>query len=143
MSAPSSPPRTRGSAFRRAGSASSHLRISDAERADVVDRLSKHYGDGRLNQAEFNERVDQAMKAKTRSDLSGLFADLPDIEESGAVASHPNERPHHHTLVLVLVVVFAAVAGRALMAVLSPWWLIVGLLAFLLLHYGRSHHHRD
>jgi hypothetical protein len=141
MSAPNSPPRSRGPAFtRRAGYSSSHLRISDAERAEVVDRLSKHYSEGRLDQAEFNQRVDQATRAKTRADLHGLFADLPETEESGEVVSQPDERPQHHILLIVLVIVIAAAAGRALMATFSPWWLVIGLLAFLFLHYGPARH---
>ena len=54
------------------------MRISDAERAEVSDRLSKHYGDGRLDETEFSKRLDQAMHAVTQSDLNGLFDDLPD-----------------------------------------------------------------
>lgn len=57
------------------------MRASDAERADVADRLSRHYQDGRLDQAEFNERLDRAMNAKTRADFGGLFADLPDLPD--------------------------------------------------------------
>ena len=57
------------------------MRASDAERADVADRLSRHYQDGRLDQAEFNERLDRAMNAKTRADFNGLFADLPDLPD--------------------------------------------------------------
>ncbi len=34
-----------------------HLRVSDAERQAVTDRLAEHFGDGRLDQAEFDERV--------------------------------------------------------------------------------------
>jgi Domain of unknown function (DUF1707) len=54
------------------------LRIGDAERAEVTDRLARHYGDGRLDQDEFNERLDKAMRATTVADLAGLLADLPD-----------------------------------------------------------------
>lgn len=147
MAASGSPPRARGSAFsRRAGYASPNLRISDAERAEVTDRLSKHYSDGRLDQTEYNERVDQALRAKTRADVSGLFADLPEIDEAGApVASQPSEhpRPHHHILLLVLVGVIAVVAGRALMATFLPWWLLIGVVAFLLLRHGPPQRHRD
>ena len=135
-SASSSRPRARGSAFTRRGSAGSHLRISDSERADVIDRLSGHYADGRLDQAEFNERVDQATRAKTRSDLSGLFADLPETEESAGPAAQPGERPQHHILLIVAFVVIAVVAAKALMAALTPWWLVIGLGVFLLLRYG-------
>ena len=67
---------------RRAGHAD--LRISDAERAEVADLLATHYGDGRLDQAEFEQRLDQAMRARTYGDLSGLFADLPPTPAAGA-----------------------------------------------------------
>jgi GntR family transcriptional regulator len=54
-----------------------HLRVSDAEREAVTDRLAEHFAAGRLDQAEFDDRVERAMSAKTRADLSGLFAGLP------------------------------------------------------------------
>jgi GntR family transcriptional regulator len=60
-----------------------HLRLSDAEREAVTDRLAEHFAAGRLDQAEFDDRVGRAMSAKTRADLSGLFAGLP---ETGAPA---------------------------------------------------------
>ena len=46
-----------------------------------TDRLAEHFADGRLDQAEFDERVSRAMNAKTRADLSGLFADLPETHQ--------------------------------------------------------------
>ena len=60
-----------------------HLRVSDADRQAVTDRLSQHFADGRLDQAEFDDRVGRAMSAKTRGDLRELFADL---SETGAPA---------------------------------------------------------
>jgi Flp pilus assembly protein TadB len=88
MPASASPPWTTsqsGNGYRRhSRSGGSDLRASDAERAEVADRLSKHYQEGRLDQAEFNERMDRAMNAKTRGEFAGLFADLPDLpEDSG------------------------------------------------------------
>ena len=61
-----------------------HMRVSDAERQAVADRLAEHFSSGRLDQAEFDERVGKAMSAKTRADLNGLFDDLP---ETGAPAA--------------------------------------------------------
>ena len=55
----------------RAAYGNPSMRISDAERAEVSDRLSQHYGDGRLDEAEFGKRLDQAMHAVTQSDLDG------------------------------------------------------------------------
>src|SRR5690349_21906090 len=99
-----------------AGPASPQMRISDADRADVADRLSKHYSDGRLDQAEFNERLDRAMKAKTQSDLNGLFNDLPAAEDPGKEVRPrstppPRRRPRHRIIGLVLIIVIAAVIG--------------------------------
>ena len=74
-------PWMRGSDARRRAryaDATAHLRVSDAERNAVADRLAQHYGDGRLDQAELDERLGRAMSAKTRADLDGLLADLPD-----------------------------------------------------------------
>jgi Domain of unknown function (DUF1707) len=134
MSAPSSPIWLLAATRRRVSY--SDLRISDAERAEVTDLLSRHYGDGRLDQAEFNERLDQAMSAKTYRDLGGLFADLPrtetadSSEASAAVARnphrHPNLRDLSRGLFVILVVLIAAAAGRALVWSLHPWvWIAI------------------
>src|SRR6266700_2012821 len=68
-----------------------HMRVSDAERQAVADRLAEHFSSGRLDQPEFDERVGRAMSAKTRADLNGLFDDLP---ETGApAATDPTGQP--------------------------------------------------
>jgi Domain of unknown function (DUF1707) len=65
-----------------------HIRVSDAERNSVAELLGQHYADGRLDQAEFDDRVSRTMAAKTRGDLTGLFDDLPETE-TGAGAGGP------------------------------------------------------
>src|SRR5215831_4290211 len=75
------------SSGRRASQANPNVRVSHAERTEVTDGLSKHYADGRLDEEEFNERLDRAMKAKTRSDLDGVFDDLPEPQGSGPTAA--------------------------------------------------------
>jgi Domain of unknown function (DUF1707) len=137
------------------------MRISDADRADVADRLSKHYSDGRLDQAEFDERVDQAMRAKTQGDLNGLFTDLPPVEEPGKPEKVSNvqrtgnpgkRRPVRRTLGLILIVLVAIIVGHALTVPFFPFvghalalpfilggglfwspvvWLVIGILVFL------------
>src|SRR2546430_1328213 len=57
------------------------MRVSDAERDAVVTELGEHFGQGRLDQAEFDERVTKALSARTGRDLSGLLADLPPARE--------------------------------------------------------------
>ncbi len=69
------------------------LRVSDAERADMADRLARHYGDGRLDQAEFNARLDKALRATTVADLAGLLADLPDGQRVPLLSPVPDDGP--------------------------------------------------
>ena len=155
MSAQRSARWTRGSAF-RAGFANPQMRVSDAERAEVADRLSKHYSDGRLDQAEFNERLDRAMRAKTQADLSGIFTDLPVIEEPGKPEKPEkvvrqrdgrprNGRPLRRTVGLILIVVVAIIVAHALTPPFLPFfwptwspvtWLLIGLIVFLWLRHG-------
>lgn len=53
------------------------LRIGDAERDAAIAALARHFADGRLTQAEHEERTSLALKAKTGADLRALFTDLP------------------------------------------------------------------
>lgn len=69
-------------------------RIGDAERQAAVDALSEHFVAGRLNDAEFNERMDAAMQARTAADLWPLFSDLPRLEATG-----PGTSPESQALV--------------------------------------------
>lgn len=54
------------------------LRIGDAERDRAVAALGDHFVAGRLTQDEFEERSEQATKARYDDELAPLFADLPD-----------------------------------------------------------------
>jgi len=121
------------------------LRVSDAERLAVADRLAEHFGDGRLDQAEFDERVGRAMSAKTRADLSGLFDDLPETG-APAVPARPRRRHRHPLLVLVLFILLIVAAAHAVAWAMMPW-LWVGFLAVVLLFatgaVGRSRASQD
>lgn len=55
------------------------LRVSDAERAHVVEVLQKAIGRGLLTLDEFTERTDTALAAKTRAELNAVLVDLPGI----------------------------------------------------------------
>jgi hypothetical protein len=66
-----------------------HIRVSDAERNSVAELLGQHYADGRLDQAEFDDRIGRTMAAKTRGDLAGLFDDLPEAGLTGAGPAGP------------------------------------------------------
>jgi len=52
-------------------------RASDRERDAVVQRVQEAFADGRLGDAEFDERMRAALTALTHADLDMLTADLP------------------------------------------------------------------
>ena len=68
------------------------MRVGDAERDAAANELREHFASGRLTQDELNERLDRTFAAKTRGDLTGLFADLPSSTWQNAAAG-PTARP--------------------------------------------------
>jgi hypothetical protein len=113
------------------------MRVSDADRSDVADRLARHYGDGRLDQAEFDDRLSRAMTAKTVADFQGLFDDLPDLprevsDTAGQVPGSPSpaasctavrRQRHGNTLLgklllVTLMIIGVSVAWHAV----TDWW---------------------
>ena len=134
------------------------VRVSQAERDEVVNVLAGHYADGRLSLGEYEERVATALAATIGRDLDALFTDLPSGTPTTAAATAPAPvapppfpaspgRPawasrRRPPVPLVLVVV-------ALGIFVTPW-------AFFLLfpvlggashggrhHYGHHHGHRS
>jgi hypothetical protein len=137
------------------------MRVSDAERAEVADQLAQHYADGRLDQAELDERLTRTMSAKTRADLTGITDDLP--EAGGRPASRTSayparsratppapraRRPWPRALLIVLLVAVVATTWHGLVS-FWPWswfgfgfgpWLWIALLAFCWLRFGPRRH---
>jgi len=131
----------------RGPDADQHMRVSDAERQEVADRLAEHFASGRLDQAEFDDRVGRAMSAKTRADLGGLFADLP---ETGApvVPEHPRYRRRgRHPVLLLALIIALIVAGTHVVPWIVGSWLWLGLFVLVVLfltgHLGRHHDRQD
>ena len=123
------------------------MRASDDERNAVADTLSRHYAEGRLDEAEFKSRLDTAMSATTRGDLNGLFHDLPRLPSEPP----PPPPPHRKILPVLLLVAFLAVVAGATIA-FSPLphvpWLLIAVVGFVLWRRaagrpGRHHHHHD
>lgn len=156
MPAPSSPPSgpPPGRASSRASYANPNMRISDAERTEVADRLSLHYSDGRLDQEEFDRRLHQAMSAVTQADLNGLFADLPDATQAGTATAPPQGRGRPQTaqpggelvrrpprrltsrvLGLLLIILVAVAVSHALTAMVP--WAVVAVIVLLILVFRR------
>jgi Domain of unknown function (DUF1707) len=158
------PLRTRGYGTRQRATDAT-MRVSDAERAEVADQLAQHYGDGRLDQAELDERLSRAMGAKTHSDLAGITADLPHLDprpgsrparaSSGYPPAPRSRRPRSRVLPTVLLIVLAVVAWHAVTPFFwapfwhwpglwlgSAWWLWIALLIFCWLRFGPRRHRR-
>lgn len=82
MSAPSEPDRR------------PEVRIGDREREQAVTHLGTAFGEGRLDLAEYDERLALAYTAKTASDLLHLTADLPlATREVGAAGTVSDTAP--------------------------------------------------
>ena len=128
-----------------------NMRVSDADRSEVADRLSRHYADGRLDQAEFDERISKTMAAKTRGDLAGLFDDLPDPHPGPAGApgaagpggpTAPYIRPRRRSgvfrslILLAIVIIVCSTAWHAMNSFFFfniPWFPIAVIVAIVLL----------
>jgi hypothetical protein len=70
-------------------SSSPALRASDADRDRVIEVLRAAVADGRLDPAEFDERLDAALAARTIDALAPLTADLIAAPGSHAALSLP------------------------------------------------------
>ena len=128
-----------------------HIRVSDAERNAVADQLGAHYADGRLDEAELDERINQTMAAKTRGDLAGLFDDLPDPGPAGAPETAGPGGPGGLTvpyarrrrggvlrpLILLAIVIVLASASWHAMDTFSffaiPWFPIAAIVAIVVI----------
>src|SRR5215471_11437288 len=75
---------------RRAMDDRQHMRASDADRQEVVDRLAAALEEGRLKMDEYAERMGLAYEAVTYGDLAALSADLP---QAGEVAKREAAPP--------------------------------------------------
>ncbi len=114
------------------------LRVGDAERNRVVDVLSQHFTDGRLDATELKDRLDQAMGAKTRADLSGLLTDLPPLAPPPAP---PPSRCRRAAMCAALVL-FLLVVSVPWERMPWPWvpripWVAVGVVGFVLWRTSR------
>jgi hypothetical protein len=69
------------------------MRVGDAEREAVAQRLQQAFAERRLDDGEFDERMRAALTARTSADLDTLTADLPAPASSGAVTTRPAAPP--------------------------------------------------
>jgi hypothetical protein len=115
------------------------LRIGDAERDRAISELGDHFAAGRLTTEEFEQRVDQAIRARFNDDLEPLLVDLPRTAEP-SVESQSNHRSDPYLAwspvlwFAPLLVVCAVVAAVILSA---PWLVWMFLWVFLITGFFR------
>jgi Domain of unknown function (DUF1707)/Domain of unknown function (DUF4190) len=74
------------------------MRAADADRDNVVEFLAGAYTEGRLTKDEYDERLEQALSARTYGDLDLLVTDLP-----AARASLEPKEPRTNSLAIASV----------------------------------------
>src|SRR4029453_7601639 len=103
------------------------LRVSQAERDEVVKVLAGHFADGRLTVEEYEERVEAALGARTGRDLEPLLAELPGADPPRAPPPTPRGREPRSMRPPQIPVRLLAVAGVVVLAIATgPWalWLL-------------------
>ena len=106
-----------------------NLRASDADRDATADRLREHHTDGRLDQDEFQERLERCFAAKTAGELAELTRDLPDDTARhraggrtrfGLLGGLP--------MIPIVPIILAIVAIHLIVGVASGLWILFPLL---------------
>ncbi len=130
---------------RRSSSSDPNMRVSDAERTEMADTLSKHYADGRLDDGEFKVRLDKAMGAKTRGDLNGLLVDLPLVHAEQTPRRPGVLRRAWFAFTVLAVVALTIAVATSVVTYHVPWFLVAVVLFIVWRSSGRrhSHHHHD
>jgi hypothetical protein len=87
-----------------------NLRAGDEDRERIAERLRKSHAEGRLDLAEFQQRLESCYDAKTFGQLSELVRDLPRQEEPSQGRS-----PRHWRLtpLLPLLVAFVLISAAS------------------------------
>jgi Domain of unknown function (DUF1707)/Domain of unknown function (DUF4190) len=101
-----------------------NMRASTADRERVIDVLKAAFAEGRLTQDECEERVGQALSARTYAELAPLTADLPAgslVPRLPGYQMPPPSRPMNKLAVASLVI--------ALMPVIPLLAVFTGLIA--------------
>ncbi|WUJ72470.1 DUF1707 domain-containing protein [Kribbella soli] len=102
------------------------VRIGDAERDQAVSLLSDHFVAGRLTQAEFEERSEQATKSRYGDELEPLFDDLPTSTELQVAQRSPagvRRRPGPPPPILMLMPFLMIGLVISSLALAAPWLL--------------------
>jgi hypothetical protein len=112
------------------------MRAGDADRQQVVEKLGRHLGEGRLTMDEFDERVVQAHAAVYLDELPPLTADLPEPPAPLPARTPAVRRPGPPPAVAAVLLVLAA-AWSVSLVVYGVAPILPLILAFLFLRHQR------
>jgi hypothetical protein len=133
-----------------------HIRVSDADRERVADRLREHFAEGRLSTDELDERIEATLSAKTFAELRRVTADLPDpgpapgpgrpappwVRRRGFAMRH--RRPRLLPLALLVLIAALVIPGAgwlliAFVKVVLLFWLVASVAAIFAAARFRRH----
>ncbi|MDX6279225.1 MAG: hypothetical protein QOH03_296 [Kribbellaceae bacterium] len=115
------------------------LRIGDTERDRAVEQLSDHFVAGRLTQEEFEERSDQATKARYVDEVELLFADLPELETTQPGRTRRSRAGAPSPLMFVIPILMIGLVASAVVLA-APW--LLWMLFWVAMLSGPARHHR-
>ena len=120
-----------------------NLRASDADREATADRLRQHHTDGRLDQDEFQERLDKCFAAKTVGELNELTRDLPgDLARSGGRGRTGFGLLGSLRMIPIVPIILAIVAIHLIFGVVGGLWILIPLFFLArFMFFGRGLRH--
>src|SRR5262249_44505194 len=90
-----------------------NIRAADADRERIAEQLRRCHAEGRLDMAEFQERIERCYAAKTHGQLGELVRDLPRHEQERSLARHaPSRLPLFPLIPLLIALAVLAAATR-------------------------------
>jgi hypothetical protein len=138
-----------------------HIRVSDADRERVADRLREHFAEGRLSADELDDRIAATLGAKTFAELRRVTKDLPDPERAADAPAGPGRgypppwarrggfamrrrRPRFLPLLLLLLILALVIPGAgwllvAAVKVVLLFWLVASVAAIFAAVRFRRH----
>ena len=102
------------------------LRVSDAEREAVAERLRQATAEGRLTPEELEERLGRALGALTRGELDPVVADLPAPRRRprGSSRRRPELAAFASTALLLVAIWALSGGGYFWPAWVLVWWAV-------------------
>ncbi|WP_328397638.1 DUF1707 SHOCT-like domain-containing protein [Nocardia sp. NBC_00416] len=132
---------------------STGTRASDAERDRIVRDLSRHMEDGRIDLAEYDQRVAQVYQTATREELTAVLADLPALSSASTMKSRSRfpiwqriEASAWLAVGLLVLVIWAAISLSVgaftyfwPIWVIGPWGAVLAVRAATGIEAGHRH----